>query len=1067
MTKTFLYLILLCLGTTAASEIEYIIRPSQAQNCGDQCSDAETVDNSLTLSQFVNNSIDYLTNDTTLIFSLGNYSLESELIVENVHSFSMFEWPSFSPKAIIVCGRNGRFEFRNVSIVIVSGLEFVGCLQNHVISVGQFQLENSRFSDSGQAIVSGTVLTIVESAANLDRVAFIAAVEKLQSSTTQELPENYTDNIIICKNTIASMDNMVIGILLRGSSIRITQGWFKGNKVGHGGVIYGEFGSDITIFNTTFVNNKAASYQYCNDSYCFIYYGGIVSVNIEPQFINNSAPFATVYARVADNNLVISHSTFTNNTGRVLDARYTGIVYITHSEFVNNIELTGSLVYIDGVLITVSQSEFINNRAGYIVIEIQYTRIGQMMLQAGNTSLSVSYSKFVGNNGHIMMYVHNRKFTIIDHTKLINNTGSNSMVLQAENTKSVSIRHSEVIGNNGYIITIFVDDGFKTIVNIDHSKFANNTGSWVIRAENANVSISHSEFVFNSELITFNGTIITTIDHSKFINNTGQIVRSENTRIVSITHSEFVDNTATGVLVYLDGDTIIVKFNEFINNAPGRALLYIHYYITAENLINNVFIDNSASYEAYVSSVCRPGSGLSLGNPRCIPCTDNWHRNLIGIVIAAFIAGIALVIFMLALNMTVAVGTLNGILFYAHIVAANADTYFWPFTTPTFVTMFISWLNLDIGFDACFSVGNSYIVGNETRFIVDPSLIYKALMQLTFPAYVIFLVIIVIIASECSSKFAKIIGKGNPIAVLATLILLSYAKFYNAILASMSLLYLQPAYGSRHVDVAKLASILMAVGTTNGITHIKAISYILILVSILILFLGVIYTALVFSWQWLLRYQDKIIFKWVRYQKLRHFLDPYHAPYTAKYRYWTGLLLFVRAFLYLISILNFSLDPRVDLVTTILIVGSLILLKGVTAKRIYKNWLLDVMETAIYFNLVAFSAFTWYNLDFGGNQVAVAYTSVTIMFILLLGVIVFHIFRYTRLYKYSFVEKAFKWITTKLIEKKQTQESPNDALEELDGYQLERTAAGDQGLPTITYSVIEIRQSTQNQEETF
>ena len=131
------------------------------------------------------------------------------------------------------------------------------------------------------------------------------------------------------------------------------------------------------------------------------------------------------------------------------------------------------------------------------------------------------------------------------------------------------------------------------------------------------------------------------------------------------------------MLVYLDGDTTTVKFNKFINNRPGTTLLYIHYYnITTENLINNVFIDNSALFEVFVSSVCRPGFGLSLGNPRCIPCTDHWHRNLIGIVIVAFIAGIVLVIFMLALNMTVAVGTLNGILFYAHIAAANVDTYF-------------------------------------------------------------------------------------------------------------------------------------------------------------------------------------------------------------------------------------------------------------------------------------------------------------------------------------------------------------------------------------------------------
>ena len=102
------------------------------------------------------------------------------------------------------------------------------------------------------------------------------------------------------------------------------------------------------------------------------------------------------------------------------------------------------------------------------------------------------------------------------------------------------------------------------------------------------------------------------------------------------------------------------------------------------------------------------------------------------------------------------------------------------------------------------------------------------------------------------------------------------------------------------------------------------------------------------------------------------------------------------------------------------------------------------METAVYFNLVAFSALTWCNLDFGGNQVAVAYTSVISIFILLLGVIIFHILRYTRLYKCSFVEKAFKWTSSKLLEKKTKEQPPNDAPEELDGYRFERSAAGDQ-----------------------
>lgn len=76
---------------------------------------------------------------------------------------------------MIAChGHNARFEFRNVSVITVSGLKFVGCFENHVISVSQFQLEHSGFFSNGQALVNSTVLIIEGSVANLDRVAFIS-----------------------------------------------------------------------------------------------------------------------------------------------------------------------------------------------------------------------------------------------------------------------------------------------------------------------------------------------------------------------------------------------------------------------------------------------------------------------------------------------------------------------------------------------------------------------------------------------------------------------------------------------------------------------------------------------------------------------------------------------------------------------------------------------------------------------------------------------------------------------------------------------------------------------------
>ena len=191
------------------------------------------MDNDLTLPQFVNNSIDYLTGDTTLIFSPGNYSLESELIIKNVHSFSMFAWPGSSSKAVITCDHNARFDFWNVSTVTVSGLKFVGCFENHVISVNPFQLENSGFFGNGQARVNSKILTVENSIANLDGVLFLSAIETLHNSTvSQEAGENRT--------TIIS-NIRVIGILLKKTNIEITQSWFEGNHVGLGGaLIYAE-----------------------------------------------------------------------------------------------------------------------------------------------------------------------------------------------------------------------------------------------------------------------------------------------------------------------------------------------------------------------------------------------------------------------------------------------------------------------------------------------------------------------------------------------------------------------------------------------------------------------------------------------------------------------------------------------------------------------------------------------------------------------------------------------------------------------------------------------------------
>ena len=103
-------------------------------------------------------------------------------------------------------------------------------------------------------------------------------------------------------------------------------------------------------------------------------------------------------------------------------------------------------------------------------------------------------------------------------------------------------------------------------------------------------------------------------------------------------------------------------------------------------------------------SMCKPGLSLSLGSSQCVPCPKYWPALFIVIILSALLAGIILVCLILVLNLTVAIGTLNGIIFYANVVIAN-KSIFLPFQNQNFFSVMVSWLNLDIGFNTCFFKG--------------------------------------------------------------------------------------------------------------------------------------------------------------------------------------------------------------------------------------------------------------------------------------------------------------------------------------------------------------------------
>ena len=96
---------------------------------------------------------------------------------------------------------------------------------------------------------------------------------------------------------------------------------------------------------------------------------------------------------------------------------------------------------------------------------------------------------------------------------------------------------------------------------------------------------------------------------------------------------------------------------------------------------------------------CQPGLSLVLGSNQCLPCSSKY----LSLLIPFSLAGVSLVFFIKLLDLTISQGTLNGLIFYANIIKTNEHLFIQANNSP--LTIFISWLNLDLGVETCFFDG--------------------------------------------------------------------------------------------------------------------------------------------------------------------------------------------------------------------------------------------------------------------------------------------------------------------------------------------------------------------------
>ena len=394
--------------------------------------------------------------------------------------------------------------------------------------------------------------------------------------------------------------------------------------------------------------------------------------------------------------------------------------------------------------------------------------------------------------------------------------------------------------------------------------------------------------------------------------------------------------------------------------------------VSSENCPLNYCKDEAVSFQLNASSAqcnynhsglvcggCQPGLSLALGSAQCLKCSNEY----LALLIPFALAGVVLVLFIKLLDLTVSRGLINGLIFYANIIKPS-EYIFLPQNNTNPLTIFISWLNLDLGIETCFFSGLTAYG--------------KAWLQFVFPFYIWAIAGLIIASARYSIRVARITGY-NSVPVLATLFLLSYAKLLRTIITVMSYTIVDSPQGSKAVWSAD--------GNIDYLGPKHAPLFVAALATLLFLWLP--YTLLLLLGQWLRRFDNRLLTRML--MKIKPFLDAHYGPLKDKHYYWFGALLFIRIVILLISAVVPANNFSVFTLSISVSAGALVVFTSI-GPAVYRSKVTSVFETALFINLALLGLAKFYVYIAGGNQTAVTYLLISVAFAQFLGLVMYRAF---------------------------------------------------------------------------
>ena len=391
---------------------------------------------------------------------------------------------------------------------------------------------------------------------------------------------------------------------------------------------------------------------------------------------------------------------------------------------------------------------------------------------------------------------------------------------------------------------------------------------------------------------------------------------------------------------------------------------------------------------------CRNGYSLLMGSNKCGQCHNNY--TMIAWIALFAVMGVLLVVLLIALNLTVSVGTLNGLLFYANIVKLYEPVFSRNEALPV-LSQVISWINLDFGIEICFYNGmDSYA---------------KQWLQFAFPLYLWIIIIIIIQLCRRYGKISRLMGS-HAVPVLSTLFLLSYTKLVRTIV-----IVLHKREVTLHCTNESVRSVSLWYEDPN-VEYAKGKHAGLFGFALLVtVFFVIPYTLFLLCHPVFEKYLSRFkLFKsWSRFKPI---IDAYSGPMKDEYRFWPGLLLVARIPVLLsVTLVDSFIQSHSFLLSMLLTVLVIVLSLSHCFGGVYKKRMNNVLEVWFFFNLcIMVGIFGAVNED---SKVLIWYNTCLSIFIFsFILIVVYH------LYLQLSHMKCYDVLMKKLLKKQDEDDDP-------------------------------------------